>query len=347
MCKTKRNPKHCFLPPYMLDKLKKSKDKDTADAATRSIEISKKIRLDRKYFSSRKPKVLEMFLEKAEDPAILRPNIEVYDCNHTMDMPGIFMNKDFGDADHINVKRNLEIAWKYYFDLFGRNSFNGKGAKVITSIHYAMQYNNAHWDGRQLVFGEGDGKIFKSFTLDIDLVAHEFSHGVSPVQVALDYAGESGALDESFSDVMGSLVKQRYMNSDVNNSSWLMGENVLMDPKYAIRSLKEPGAAYTNHPIFGDDPQPKEFEPGIRVQDVHKFSGIPNHAFYVAAFNIGGNAWERAGQIWYGAYMELTNFKTNFGMFREATIKKATDLFPGGPEIQAVKDGWDAVKVKE
>jgi Zn-dependent metalloprotease len=345
MCNHNRNPVHCFLPPYMVAKLKKNKDHEVSENAKRNSELSKKLRYVRKYITSRKADMQEMFLENPVNLGANSPDIEICNSNHTQNTPGDTMNNAVGDADFVNVKKNLEIAWKFYFDVFARNSFNNKGARIISSIHFSNQFNNAHWDGKQLVFGDGDGINFKSFTLDIDLVGHEFTHGVSPVKTPLDYMGQSGALVESFSDVMGILVKHRSMNLDVKQSNWLMGENVLMNNGFAIRSLKEPGTAYVNHPVLGRDPQPKIFDPGIPVNDVHKFCGIPNHAFYVAAFDIGGNAWEKAGRIWYGAYMELEFPKTNFSMFRDATVKKAAELFPGGPEIQAVEKGWDEAGV--
>src|SRR6185503_20585182 len=113
-----------------------------------------------------------------------------------------------------------------------------------------------------------------------------------------------GALNESMSDVFGSLVKQRTMNQTVGEADWLIGQglfttNVRGD---ALRSLKAPGTAYDD-PILGKDPQPAHMRDYNNTLDddggVHINSGIPNHAFYVAAVEIGGNAWEKVGRIWY------------------------------------------------
>ncbi|MDQ3021024.1 MAG: M4 family metallopeptidase [Bacteroidota bacterium] len=334
------NPLHCFLPPYMVEKLKKNVDPEMASVAKKNDKLSKKFRNSREYILYQRQEVNEV-----DDLKLEGSQIEIYDCNDTEELPGEPIVNGNQNEDYKNVSKNLKTACSFYQDLFARNSFNNNAAKIIASINYSNDYNNAHWNGGQLVFGNGDGVNFKSFTSDIDVVAHELTHGISPVSITLGYSGESGALVESFSDIMGILVKQKIENEDVKQSNWLMGENVLMDNGYAIRSLKDPGAAFVNHPTYGNDPQPKIYDKLITVNDVHKFCGIPNFAFYVAARDMGGNAWEKAGRIWYGAYMELKYKKTNFGMFRNATVDKAKELFPGGAEIQAVNNGWDEVKV--
>ena len=113
------------------------------------------------------------------------------------------------------------------------------------------------------------------------------------------------------------MVKQRMLNQDVNQSDWLIGENVLLGKQYALRSMKAPGTAFVNHPELGTDPQPATMDHVVKLPDtkkgdwggVHYNSGITNFAFYVTAFNIGGFAWEKAGQIWYAAMTDLTALK--------------------------------------
>src|SRR5450756_2049482 len=103
------------------------------------------------------------------------------------------------------------------------------------------------------------------------------------------------------------MIKQRFNNQDVKKSNWLIGERVMIGPKYALRSMKAPGTAYLNHPELGNDPQPATMDkyqnlPNTSAGDwggVHINSGITNFAFYVAAYNMGGYAWDKTGRIWY------------------------------------------------
>ena len=109
-------------------------------------------------------------------------------------------------------------------------------------IHYDKKYDNAFWDGRRMIFGDGDGTIFGSFTTDIDIIGHELTHGVTQYEANLDYHLQAGALNESFSDVFGILIKQRVLNQDVKQSNWLIGENVLLGND--IRDKKYERAGY-------------------------------------------------------------------------------------------------------
>jgi Zn-dependent metalloprotease len=169
----------------------------------------------------------------------------------------------------------------------------------------------------------------------------------------LDYEFQAGALNESFSDVFGIMVKQWYNKQNVIKSNWLIGEKVMKGRKYALRSLKAPGTAYVNHPEFGTDPQPATMDDYRKMPQhddnggVHYNSSIPNFAFYVAAFNMGGYAWERAGKIWYAALTDQNlSQNANFVDVKNLTIQNAERLFGlNSPETVAVKQGWIEAKV--
>ena len=98
-----------------------------------------------------------------------------------------------------------------YSEVFARSSYDGKGAEVVLTVHYEQNYDNAFWNGTQLVFGDGDGKVFGSFTKPVDVLGHEFTHAVTQFTAALTYQGQSGALNESVSDCFGICVKQRLL----------------------------------------------------------------------------------------------------------------------------------------
>lgn len=344
MCKHRRNPVHCLLPPYIVDKLAECEDQETFELGVNNSFRTARFRNDRTFFSKldeREKKVL--INEPASDK--LQPNIKIYDCENKTIHPDESMDDNSTDPDFKNVKEGVTQTWNFYFELFGRNSIDNAGLTLKNSIHYSEKYGNAEWDGRRMIYGDGDGKFINSMTMDIDIIAHELTHGVVLYTCNLNEAGQSGALEESFCDVMGIMVKQRVLGLDVMQSKWLIGENVFIGDEYAVRSLKEPGSAYKNHPIFKDDPQPATLDGYDRRNGKHTNSGIPNFAFYVAAFDIGGNAWEKAGRIWYEAFIKLPK-AANFNMARVATIKKATELFgKGSLEEKAVENGWKNAKV--
>ncbi|WP_193311712.1 M4 family metallopeptidase [Agriterribacter humi] len=118
-------------------------------------------------------------------------------------------------------------TWEFYYSLFERNSLDNAGMKIIQTIHYGTNYQNTFWNGKQMVYGDGDGKIFASFTSDIDVIGHELTHGVQQFETNLEYKDESGALNESLADGFGIMIKQKVLNQDAGTSDWLIGENVL------------------------------------------------------------------------------------------------------------------------
>jgi Zn-dependent metalloprotease len=361
MCKNQFNPIHCIIPPYMLDKLVESGNKEISDLAINSSFRSYRFRSDRSFFqkSSFHAKTILGVIAAMTGPRTLK--MAVYDCKHKTDFAGAVKlwdsktNKPVTSVDAKNVINGGKAAWDFYFQLFGRNSIDNNGLAINQFIHYDKGLDNAYWDGRRMVYGDGDGKVFTSFTSDIDIVGHELTHGVTEHESNLEYENQAGALNESFSDVFGMLIKQRYNNQDVNQSNWLIGEKVMIGEKYALRSMKAPGTAYLNHPELGNDPQPATMDKYVNLPNtssgdwggVHINSGIPNFAFYITAFNIGGYAWEKAGRIWY-AVLTDKNFAQNssFVDAKNLTVVHAEKIYGvNSPEAKAVKKGWDEAKV--
>jgi Zn-dependent metalloprotease len=236
-------------------------------------------------------------------------------------------------------------TYDFYKEVLQRNSVNAKGLKLESTVHSGKAPDNAFWNGSRMVFGDAtaQGPFVGSFAAVVDVVAHELTHGVTQYTVpggGLDYADESGALNESWSDVFGSVVKQWSLKQDVKSADWLIGAGI-MNPKYgkALRSMKDPGTAWIQ------DDQPKDMGGYVDGGDVHTNSGIPNRAFYLAASAIGGHSWDKAGRIWYRA-LSLLNSEASFKDAAHATVEAATLLFSAtGAEVKAVKDAWKTVKV--
>ncbi len=211
---------------------------------------------------------------------------------------------------------------------YGRSSIDGKGLPLTGSVHYGQEYNNAFFDGEQMVFGDGDGEIFLDFTVAVDVIAHELAHGLTQYTANLRYEGQSGALNESVSDVFGALVKQYSLGQSAEQADWLIGAGLLAPgvSGKALRSMKAPGTAYDDD-VLGKDPQPGSMEDYIETEEdnggVHLNSGIPNRAFYLTATALGGNSWERAGQIWFDVLTggELTA-NADFAQFARLTVAR-------------------------
>jgi Zn-dependent metalloprotease len=217
-------------------------------------------------------------------------------------------------------------------------------------VHYGRKYDNAFWNGQQMVFGDGDGELFNRFTRSLDVIAHELTHGVTGDEVNLVYIGESGALNESVSDVFGSLVKQYAAKQTAAKADWLIGAG-LLGPQVqgvALRSMKAPGTAFDD-PVLGKDDQPSTMAAYVHTSadngGVHTNSGIANHAFYLAATAIGGYAWEKAGRIWYETLRDKSLRATaTFAQFADCTIANADHLF-GASVRKAVVAAWTGVGV--
>lgn len=351
----------CIIPPYIGDKLSDNDEKKVAQRAVKNLVETIKLRAKREFVGSLTDTQSLLINPVAAKKKVAKLNMQVYDMKHGTDPSKAQLVWDNGkvvkplDKTAKNVIAAGSATWDLYFSIFGRNSVDNLGLLLKHYTHYYVKYNNAMWDGSEMVYGDGDGTIFGDFTADPDIIGHELTHGVTQYESNLAYHVQSGALNESLSDVFGIMVKQRMLNQDVKQSNWLIGENVLIGDKYALRSMKAPGTAYVGHPDLGTDPQPATMDKFIKLPDtsqgdwggVHYNSGITNYAFYVTAFDIGGFAWEKAGKIWYDAMTDDALIPTaKFSDFKKLTIKHAGKLFGvGSMEEKAVKSGWKAAKV--
>ena len=280
----------------------------------------------------------------------------IYDAKQRQTLPGTLVRgernaatKDVAVNEAYDGSGNV---YDFFMAAFGRNSIDGKGLRLDSTVHYGRRYDNAFWNGQQMVYGDGDGSLFNRFTISLDVIGHELTHGVTQYEAALEYQDEPGALNESMSDVFGSLVKQWRLKQTADKADWLIGAGLLAKgvKGVALRSMIAPGTAYDD-PALGKDPQPAHMKDYYKGQEdnggVHINSGIPNLAFATTARQLGGAAWQQAGKIWYTALCSRLGPSSGFHDARVATLSAALDLYgKTSKEYKAVKAGWDKVGVK-
>ncbi|MET4059887.1 Zn-dependent metalloprotease [Arthrobacter sp. UYP6] len=246
----------------------------------------------------------------------------------------------------------LGAAHALFRDAYGRASVDGVGGALAATVHYGRDYDNAFWNGERMVCGDGDGEIFQRFTKSLTVIGHELTHGVVQYTARFEYQGQAGALNESVSDVFGVLVEQKLLHQEAARATWLVGAGLFTEQVSgtALRSLKAPGTAYDDD-VLGQDPQPATMAGYVETTadngGVHINSGIPNHAFYLAATTMGNYAWERAGQIWYDALTEQNlPVDCTFTRFAAGTLSAAEKRYgTSGAEYGAVSDAWNAVGI--
>jgi Zn-dependent metalloprotease len=337
----------CIVPPHMLDNILANGTAEQKQVALRSIGISGGLRGHRQALTS-----AVAYLTPATAPGKHRT---VYTANNGSGLPGQQV-RDEGQPPSSDVAVNEAYdgagdTYDLYWDIYQRNSLDGNGLRLLSTVHYQQNYDNAFWNGEQMVYGDGDGQLFNRFTISVDVIGHELTHGVTQYTSNLNYQDQSGALNESLSDVFGSLVKQRKLNQTADQADWLIGQGLFTAnvKGVALRSMKAPGTAYDD-PVLGKDPQPADMAHYVNTtQDnggVHINSGIPNHAFYLAAVAIGGYAWEKAGMIWYVSARDKFKSNTDFQGAADLTYQTAGELYgQGSPEQQAVKNAWIGVGI--
>jgi len=279
----------------------------------------------------------------------------VYTADNGSSLPGdLVLEEGQPLSTDVAVNEAYEGAgatYDLFWEIYQRNSLDGNGMRLDSTVHYQQSYDNAFWDGRQMVYGDGDGELFNRFTAALDVIGHELAHGVTQYTSNLNYSGQSGALNESYSDVFGSLVKQRRLGQTAADADWLVGQGLFTSRVQgtALRSMKEPGTAYDD-PILGKDPQPAHMRDYVSTLEdnggVHINSGIPNHAFFLAAVALGGYAGEKAGRIWYIAARDRLPSNTTFQSAADLTFAVAGALYgEGSAEQEAVEYGWQGVGI--
>lgn len=317
-----------IVPPYMLRKLTESDDprvRQSAEATLKAIDRARALRAA----------MSETLSVAHAIPPLAKAKVRrVFDCEGTSDLSRkLVMQENDGLSTDVAAREAYEFAgvtWDFFDMVFGRNSIDGRGLTMVSSVHYSENgegFDNALWNGQQMIYGDG-GEIFGRMTQCLDVVAHELTHGVTQYSAGLPYEGQSGALNEHFSDVFGAATRQWYeKQTNPQTANWLIGDKLMLNGD-ALRSMKSPGAAHSG------DPQPAHMKDYVQLPNtksgdyggVHYNSGIPNRAFYLAAVAIGKPAWETAARIWYTTLTQRLKGETDFKKCAYETISVARDF---------------------
>ncbi|MEO3946977.1 M4 family metallopeptidase [Gorillibacterium sp. CAU 1737] len=269
--------------------------------------------------------------------------IYTYTAKNKTSLPGTLLtstNNVWTDRAGVDAHTYAERVYDYYLSQFGRNSIDGKGLLIRSTVHYSSSYNNAFWNGTQMVYGDGDGSTFIPLSGDLDVVGHEITHGVTEYTSNLEYYGQPGALNESFSDIIG---------NSIENDGWLIGDDIYT-PNIAGDALR----SLANPTLYGQpDHYSNRYTGSSDNGGVHTNSGINNKAFYLVAqggtfkgVTVTGIGRAAAVKIYYNALVNYLSTSSNFSAARAAVIQSATELYgASSAQVTAVKNAYTAVGV--
>ena len=255
----------------------------------------------------------------------------------------------------VDAQYGTDVTWDYYKAVHGRNGIFGDGSGSFNRVHYGNGYVNAFWDGTKMTYGDGDGVNYGPL-VSLDVAGHEMSHGVTEHSANLTYSGESGGLNESTSDIFGTLVEFYAANAN-DPGDYLIGEEFDLKNHVGFRRMDKPSSDGSSYDCYSTT---------VGSADVHYSSGVGNHFFYLlaegsGAKTIGGVAHnsptcngstvtgigrDAAGRIWYRALTVYMTSSTSYSGARTATLNAARDLYGAGSAQQnAVAAAWSAVSV--
>lgn len=338
----------CIVPPQLLQKLAADAAEAEKKLLLATLRNDRSMRIER---TLNRAAVTRGASAAVPGSGTGKPKRSIYDQgNAQSDAPGQLVRAEGARATKdpaVNEAYDgLGATYNFFWKVFGWDSIDGAGMPMNGLVHYGTKYDNAFWNSRSMVFGDGDDKLFTRFTKSLDVIAHELTHGVTEHTAGLNYSRQSGALNESLSDVFGSMVKQYAKKQTAADADWLIGNDVV-GPELApaLRNMRYPGTANKY------DDQPADMSGFVRTASdnggVHTNSGIPNRAFTLAALAIGGNSWDGAGKVWWAALRDSAmKPNTQFKAFAKITVKQASLIFgPTSTQTQAVTDSWMTVKV--
>jgi Zn-dependent metalloprotease len=235
-----------IVPPQLFELIARSGSPEDRDAALSTLAIDVSIRTSRIQNACLAPVVSRRAVPAPGGRGA--PHRTIYDAQHRADVHATAMLRQEGGARVADGAANeaydgLGDTYRFYWEVLTRDSIDDAGLPLLGEVHFGDAYDNAFWDGERMMFGDGDGRLFTGFTRALDVIGHELTHGVTESTVNLLYTGQSGALNESISDVFGSLVKQYRRGQTGDQADWLIGEGILGPALHgvALRSMKAPG----------------------------------------------------------------------------------------------------------
>jgi Zn-dependent metalloprotease len=335
----------CFvIPPHMLRSIAGSRhaaDSELREGAQETIDTMHALVQEREH-----PELL------ASRPKLQR-RLHIYDAGHLQKLPGKLVltdrEKRHGDTEALEAYDGCTKTYDFYADAFSRNSIDNRGQRMDSTVHYGKRFDNAFWNGRQMIYGDGDGKLFRRFTAAIDVIGHELTHGVTQHSAALGYYGQTGALNEHLSDVIGMMLKHWVLDLLPRESDFVIGAGLFTAAVHGkgVRCMLEPGTAYDD-PILGKDPQPSHMDGYVVTSEdnggIHINSGIPNRAWALAALELQQESWLTVGPVWYQTLTERLQADAQFDDFAAATVDVAGEIYGlFSNEQRAIANGWEAV----
>ncbi|RKN81104.1 M4 family metallopeptidase [Ulvibacterium marinum] len=305
---------HCFIvPPHILEGLAKRGNLDCKRTLNDTYRILHK-----------RNTALDNLLIRELIPA--KGDRFIFDSQNKYEQRVLLIRKEKDpDVEDRTVNEAYDTSGfvrAYFSGIFGLNSIDNEGLDIICNVHYGQGYNNAFWDGDEMTYGDGDGVEFTNFASAIDVVAHELVHGITQFLANLEYQGQSGALNEHFSDVFGTIIKQKYLKQSITEADWLIGDTVVTEkfPGKAIRSMKSPGTA--NDFDAQPDHMDNYYTGMADNQGVHINSGIPNKAFYLSSIELGI---DDCALIWFNTLKKLWR-TAKFNDMMEISVETAQEL---------------------
>ena len=339
-----------IVPPHLFDRIARTGTPEEREAALNTLAIDHSIRTVRVQNAALAATMVRRPIPGPGGHG--QPERTIFDAEHHSNRHATRVLRTEGqppchDRPANEAYDGLGDTYRFYWEVLSRDSIDGAGLPLLGEVHFGRAYDNAFWDGHRMMFGDGDGRLFTGFTSALEVIGHELTHGVTGNTINLLYTSQSGALNESISDVFGCLVKQYKLGQTADAASWLIGEGIMGGAMQgqALRSMKAPGTAYDG------DSQPDHMSRYVNTSEdnggVHTNSGIPNRAFYLVATALGGHAWERAGRIWYQVLTaRMVPQDAPFAAFAQATVAAACGLYgAGSTEARAVADAWREVGV--
>ena len=243
----------------------------------------------------------------------------------------------------VSAHYNGGVAYEYFRTTFGRNSIDGVGGTIISLIDVTeadgSEMDNAFWNGQAMFYGNGNQAFTAPLAKALDVAGHEMAHGVIQAEANLEYYGESGAINEHFADVFGTMI---------DRDDWKLGEDVANGfyfPSGALRNMENPhnGGNSLNDPGWQPAHTSEQYFGNQDNGGVHINSGIPNRAYYIFATAVSK---DKAEQVWYRALTQYLTKSSQFADLRLAVVQSAADLYgANSAEVQAAANAFDLVGI--